>query len=80
LPKRAERGKMSTHVRVQRNPLSLPVNISRGVPMREFLRGVNESLIIDHHFEVKVLEIQPNHVRLAITSPHETELAELLHP
>jgi carbon storage regulator CsrA len=40
--------------------------------MREFQRGVNESLIIDHHFEVKVLEIQPDHVRLAITSPHET--------
>lgn len=39
--------------------------------MREFQRGVNECLIIDHDMEVKVLEIQPDHVRLAITSPHE---------
>ena len=40
--------------------------------MRVFLRGVNEGLVIDHDLEVTVLEIQPDHVRLAITSPHET--------
>ena len=40
--------------------------------MRIFLRGVNEGLVIDHEMEVTVLEIQPDHVRLAITSPHET--------
>jgi carbon storage regulator CsrA len=40
--------------------------------MRVFLRGVNEGLVIDHEMEVTVLEIQPDHVRLAITSPRET--------
>ena len=40
--------------------------------MRSFLRGVNESLIIDENLEVKVLEIQPDFVRLAITCPDET--------
>jgi carbon storage regulator CsrA len=40
--------------------------------MRVFLRGVNEGLVIDHEMEVVVLEIQPDHVRLAITTPNET--------
>lgn len=40
--------------------------------MRVFLRGVNEGLVIDHEMEVTVLEIQPDHVRLGITSPRET--------
>jgi carbon storage regulator CsrA len=40
--------------------------------MRVFLRGVNEGLVIDHEMEVTVLEIQPEYVRLGITSPHET--------
>lgn len=39
--------------------------------MRVFLRGVDEGLIIDHDTEVRVLEIQPDRVRLAITSPSE---------
>lgn len=39
--------------------------------MRVFLRGVNEGLIIDHTLEVRVLEIQSDRVRLAITSPTE---------
>ncbi len=39
--------------------------------MRVFQRGINEGLIIDDHLEIKVLEIQADHVRLAITSPHE---------
>ncbi len=36
--------------------------------MRVFLRGVNESLIIDDDMEVRVLEIQADHVRLAIST------------
>jgi carbon storage regulator CsrA len=36
--------------------------------MRVFLRGVNESLIIDHEMEVRVLEIQADHVRLGIST------------
>jgi carbon storage regulator CsrA len=40
--------------------------------MRVFLRGVNEGLMIDDEWEVTVLEIQPDHVRLAIVSPRET--------
>jgi len=40
--------------------------------MRVFQRGVNESLIIDNTLEITVLEIQSNHVRLAISSPYET--------
>lgn len=39
--------------------------------MRVFLRGVNEGLVIDNDWQVTVLEIQPDHVRLAIVSPHE---------
>lgn len=39
--------------------------------MRVFLRGVNEGLIIDHDMEVRVLEIQSDRVRLAITSPSD---------
>ncbi len=39
--------------------------------MRVFLRGINEGLVIDNDWEVTVLEIQSDHVRLAITSPHE---------
>ena len=39
--------------------------------MREFLRSVNQSLIINHEMEVKVLEIHDDRVRLGITTPFE---------
>jgi len=39
--------------------------------MRVFLRGIQESLVIDNEWEVTVLEIQHDHVRLGIASPHE---------
>lgn len=39
--------------------------------MREFLRGVNQSLIIDQEVEVTVLEIQEHCVRLGINAPNE---------
>ena len=39
--------------------------------MRGFWRGVDECLIIDDEMEVRVLEIQSDHVRVAITSPYE---------
>lgn len=39
--------------------------------MRVFLRGVHEGLIIDHETEVRVLEIQSDRIRLAITNPSD---------
>jgi carbon storage regulator CsrA len=39
--------------------------------MRVFLRGINQSLIVDHDMEIKVLEIHADRVRLGITSPGE---------
>lgn len=40
--------------------------------MRVFLRGVHEGLVIDNRWEVTVLEIQPDRVRLAIASTSGT--------
>jgi hypothetical protein len=53
-------------------PIPSPMADSRGFPMREFLRGVNEGLVIDDDWEITVLDIQPDHVRLAIVSACET--------
>ncbi len=38
--------------------------------MRTFFRRKNESLIIDENIQVTVLEVFPDHVRLAIVSPN----------
>ena len=39
--------------------------------MQIISRRVNESLVIDDEIHVTVLDIREDHVRLAISSPHE---------